>query len=529
MFGILMGSGRSERTAERRASIENPTVSLDDPEAWNQLYGEGVQSDAGVLVSHRGSLKLDPVWQAVTMISGDVAKLPLDVYIREEDDGREVDKYHPAWYLCRRVANPYVSAFVLWRRLMFHALLWGNGYLWIDRNLRGDPIGLYNLLPDRTGPEIRKGELLYATETMRSDGTPWLRALKAKDVFHLQGPGYELWEGEDPVALARNSFGLGIAAQKFTSRFFKNGVRTAGILEIPLGTTPKSADNLAEGFRKHHEGEENWFKTVILRDGSKFHQTSIPPNDAQMVETEEMQARNVARRFNMSPSRLGIKDSHGYSSKVEDNQQYLDTTLSPWLTGITSEGFMKLLSKKQQAADTHYLEHNTGALLTMNTLQRYQVYAIGLRNKVLLPNEARLMENLNPKPGGNTFLEAYGPGKQGAPGDNQTNQHTGDNAGGTGEKTASDSAGSKAARMRLIFCLTERARHKSKRSKAYLEWLDGGLKSFVDEGARAGVSPAEIAIFGQTLNGLADRAKSDEELARLVDEAATAFEVTLCS
>lgn len=524
MFGMLLGR-------ESRASLNDPRCTLDDLANNPDLFGGGATSDAGILVTKKAALGLDAVWQATTMVPCDIAKLPLDLFIRGDAGERELDKDQPAWYLIAREWNEFVTAFVGWRRLIFHAMLWGNGYAWIDRNGRGDPIGLYNLLPDRTGPEIINGRLYYATETTKSDGSPWLPAYEARNVIHLQGPGYELWEGADPCVHAKNSFGLGLANQKFTSKFFKHGVRTGGILELPVGMTPNAAKGLQEGFQKEHNSEDGWFKTVILRDGAKFHQTSIPPNEAQNVETMESAARNAARRFNMAPSLLGVVDSHGYGSKQDDTQAYLDRTLSPWMRGITSECFSKLLSQRQKMADSHYFEFNVGALLTMNMLQRYQVYAIGLRNKILKPNEARGMENLNPAEGGDEFLEAYGPGKKGAQDDNATNQHTGDNPAGTDAKGKTKDAKpkpikaeSKAARMRFLFKLTERARHKSRSAKTYCEWIDGGLRSFMDDGDSAGFDVSKVAEFRDVLNGIARIAKNDAELAEMVARAAEDFE-----
>ena len=514
MFGLLM---------ERRASLNDPRFNLNDPSAWEQLFGDSRDSESGVQVSHRKVMGLDPCWQAVTMISNDVAKLPLDIFRRGENGEREVDDYHPAWRLICREANPLVTAFDFWRRLLFHACVWGNGYAWIDRNGRGDPIGLYNLLPDRTGPEVVNGQLVYVTETCYHNGDPWLRPLLPENVIHLQGPGYDLWQGEDPAHTARDSFGLALATQKFTSKFYRHGVRTGGILEVPQGTSVKSAENLERDFTKHHTTEDGWFKTVVLRDGAKFHQTSIPPNEAQMNETVEASARNAARRWNMAPSLLGVIDSHGYGSKQDDTQAYLDRTLSPWMKGITSQCYSKLLSAKQKWADSHYFEHNSGALLTMNMLQRYQVYALGLRNKILVPNEARAMENMNPMEGGDKPLEAYGAGKQGAPGDNQTNQHTGEKPAGE-PTTPSDAAGSKAARMRFIFKLTERARHKSHRTAAFWEWISRGLGSFTVEASKAGVSAADVAAFEARLMDLTGQVKTDEQLLRAVDMAAEEFE-----
>lgn len=522
MFGLLV--------KESRASLNDPRYTLDDLVAYPELFGGGT-SDAGIIVTKKAALGLDPVWQATTMVPSDIAKLPLDLFARGDNGARDVDQYHPAWYLVAREANEFVNSFVFWRRLIFHAMLWGNGYAWIDRNGRGDPIGLYNLLPDRTGPEVIGGRLYYATETSRADGTPYLPTYEARDILHLQGPGFELWEGADPTSQAKNSFGLGLANQKFTSKFFKHGVRAGGVLEIPVGTTPKAAGNLEEGFKKHHTTEDGWFKTVILRDGAKFHQTSIPPNEAQNVETMEAAARNAARRFNMAPSLLGVIDSHGYGSKQDDTQAYLDRTLSPWMRGITLECFAKLLSQRQKYADSHYFEFNVGALLTMNMLQRYQVYAIGLRNKVLVPNEARGMENLNPMPGGDKFLEAYGAGKQGTAGDNQTNQHTGDNPAGSDpakeDKKPKPVTESKASRMRFVFKLTERARHKSRSGKSYCEWLDGGLASFLDDAGQVGIDRSRVTAFRDALQGAADIAKSDQELLQTVEALAEAFETQM--
>lgn len=523
MFGLLT------RSFETRASLDNPVYTIDDLANNPELFGGGGEADSGIRVTHEKGLTLDPVWQAIQMISGDIAKLPLDLFARGEDGGRDVDSYHPAWYLVAREANEFLSSMTFWERILFHALLWGNGYAWIERNGRGDPIGLYNLLPDRTGPVVVDGQLYYETETEHRDGTPWLPKIRAENVYNLQGPGYETWQGVDPCELARNSWGLSLANQKFTSRFYKHGVRTSGILQLPTGMTPKAAEELEKKFHAHHNSDEGWFKTVVLRDGAQFHQTSVKPNEAQNTEQMEQGARNAARRFNISPSLLGVADAAGYGTKEQDTQSYLDRTLSPWMRRIITQAYCKLLSKRQKLADSHYFEHNTGALLTMNMLTRYQVYALGLRNKILVPNEARAMENMNPMPGGEKPLEAYGKGAAGTAGDNQTNQHTGDNpAGGDPSATVKDQGKtappSKSTRMRFLYKLTERARNKSHRSKAYCEWLEGGLTTFIQDAQRVGMAAEKVIQFRDALNAIADLAKSDEQLETLVDQAATEFE-----
>lgn len=420
-------------------SLENPRLSLRDPSTWDEAIG-GYTSDTGIKITPEKMLGIAAVWQSVSMISGDVARLPLVIYRRDEsdEDGRQSAKDHPAYRLLRKRPNREQSAFRMWRTALVHNLIWNNAYIYIDRDLRGRPRELINLLPDRTSAERINGNLYFVTETTKPDGSPWLRPLPASDVVHLQGLSIDGIEGADLVKLARHTWGLTIATKKFGAKYFKNGVRAGGVLELPREMKPTTQDKVEEGFRKTHQGDENWFKTVILRDGAKFHTTSHNAKDAQMNEANQEQVREVARYFNLAPSRLGLSDSVSYNSKAEDNQAYLDTTLSPYLADITGECDLKLLTEAEQ--DQYYCEHNTGALLRMNQMQRYQIYAIAVRNRLLLPNECRRKENEPPLPGGDEFPGPAAPAPQPGSSDGGADKNGNEPPRGPGKPPGEDEA-----------------------------------------------------------------------------------------
>lgn len=392
----------------RSTPLDNPRLSLTDPSTWDEVLGGSRKTDAGVIVNPDAALGLAAVWQATSMISGDVAKLPLDLFRRNDESDREIMRSHPAYKPVRRQANSEVSAHRFWRTAMVHALIWGESFAFIDRAVNGKPLQLLNLLPDRTTPIRRRGRLAYITETQRPDGTPWLRTLDPSDVLHFRGISIDGVRGCRLIDHARNVFGHAIAVRKFGSKFFRNGLRAGGILEIPASMKPKTGDKVEEGFRKGYTGEDNWFRTVILRDGAKFNSLTVPPNEGQMLETSQEDVREICRYFNLSPSRMGLSDSVSYNSKSEDNQNYLDSTLSPWLQEIVDECWMKLLTDAEREAGELYFEHNTASLLRMNTMQRYQVYAIAVRNRLKTPNECRALENDPPLPGGDEFPPSGG-------------------------------------------------------------------------------------------------------------------------
>ena len=84
------------------ARIENPDIPISSPEVWQSIFGGG-ESAAGVEVNASTAMGYSPLWRAVNLVAGDVSRLPLNVYRRMANDGREVDRAHPSQRLLRSV------------------------------------------------------------------------------------------------------------------------------------------------------------------------------------------------------------------------------------------------------------------------------------------------------------------------------------------------------------------------------------------------------------------------------------------
>lgn len=453
---------------QTRASMENPRFNLNDPQALD-LLRDGPPAASGIPVSHDRAMHAAAVWQCVQQISGDIAKLPLNVKSTSGDG--EIDLKHPAQRLVRYRWNEDTPAFHGWRTLVAHALIWGNGYAFIDRNGRGDPIGLYTLLPDRTRPERVGGQLWYVTETSDGKVTP----IHRDDVIHLRGLTLDGLSGMDLVKYARDAIGTALETEGFQAKFFKNGIRHGGILMLPREMADQVKDKVETGFRRAYSGGDNAFKTIILRDGAKFEAAQSTFRDAQMVELDEQLVRKIARFFNVAPSRVGLSDSVSYNSKAEDNQSYLDTTLSPWMLALCAELWCKLLSLAQQQALSHELAHDVAQLLRLDRLKRYQIYAIGKRSRILTTNDCRADDGLPPIEGGDELdpvptKPAGGADKGGA----TPPRGAADPSGGEAPAAGQD-AGRGLAWRRIVFDLASQARHKASSLDAFGKWLAGGL------------------------------------------------------
>jgi hypothetical protein len=214
----------------------------------------------------------------------------------------------------------------------------------------------------------------------------------------VNGIGYSL------VNAARNAWGLALAERGYTSKFFANGAQAAGILEVPASWQESAVKNLEEGFRKKTTGKDNWFKTVILRDGAKFHSVTIDPERAQTPQLREAQVRETARFFNIPPSKLGATDSTSYNSQEQARLDYKQGCLNHWFGAIRGEAEMKLLSRADRR--THYMEHNTSKLVETDAKSMAEILQIERNAEVISANEWRRKINLPRRkdPGGDEYL-----------------------------------------------------------------------------------------------------------------------------
>jgi len=364
-------------------------------------YGVGM-THAGMRVGVDEFLSYSPVWQAVRMIAGDVAKTQRNMYRRMPELGATASEMvsTPAGKLVSRSPNSTQSAFRFWNDTVFSLLMWHNAYAWIERNpTNGQPVGLYPLRPDRTKWSDEDG--VYVSEIGFGNDTEVV-AFQRENVLHFRG--FSTPSGEPSfLRNARESIAASLAAQKHLSKFLSQDCIAGGLLEVPASFSKKAKDNLQQGFQKKHKNDP--FQTVILRDGAKFHQIQIDAEKSQLTETRIWQAREVAMWFNMPASKLSIPDSGGYGSRTEDNQNYFHQTIDPLETEIEGELNLKLLTSSQKRQDSHFFSHDDFVKLDRKT--KADIYKIEYEGSASSPDEYRAWIGKNPRPDGrgNMFVE----------------------------------------------------------------------------------------------------------------------------
>ncbi|KKL17205.1 hypothetical protein LCGC14_2487890, partial [marine sediment metagenome] len=138
-------------------------------------------------------------------------------------------------------------------------------------------------------------------------------------------------------------------------------------------------------------------------DGMKFVPMAFNHKDAQWLEGRQFSREEVAAWFNLPPHFLGAMENATFSNIEHQSLDYLNRSLMRWLVKWQEECGEKLLTETAKAADSHFFEFNTAALLRGDLKARYEAHAIALTHGFKNPNEVRAIENDNSYPGGNVF------------------------------------------------------------------------------------------------------------------------------
>ena len=393
-MGLLTGIFRSRDKPQNRTAGSSYT-----------FYMGGTTS--GKSVTERSAMQMTAVYSCVRILAEAVAGLPLHLYRYTESGGKEKAIDHPLYRLLHDQPNPEMSSFVFRETLMTHLLLWGNAYAQMIRNGKNEVVALYPLMPNKMSVDRDgNGQLYYSyyrgtDEAIRDKEHTVI--LKAADVLHIPGLGFDGLVGYSPIAMAKNAIGMAIACEEFGARFFANGAAPSGVLEHP-GTIRDPA-RLRETWQSQFGGASNSGKVAILEEGMKYTPISISPEQAQFLETRKFQINEIARIFRIPPHMVGDLEKSSFSNIEQQSMEFVKYTLDPWVIRWEQSLQRALLNHTEK--EEYFFKFNLEGLLRGDYQSRMNGYAIGRQNGWMSANDIRELENLDRIPaeeGGDLYL-----------------------------------------------------------------------------------------------------------------------------
>ena len=376
-----------------KRSLENPAVPLNSA-GIESILGTGNLADSGVNVSPEKSLGYPAVWRGVNIRSSTLGRLPLNV-LKREATGKQRDDDHPAFRLLRDSPNRDQSAKEFIQLLEAHSILLGGGFAFIERNSFGQPTALIPLDPTQVLPYRENGRLGYS---IMQNGKMVVEL--PENILHIHGLSWDGINGLGICDILRDSLGLGLAAQKYQSIFFKNGAAPMTVIELPNALRNKEA---IERFRamwgRRHQGIENAHQPALLENGAQLKTFSVSPSDAQMLATRDFEIRQISNILGLPSHLLGDNSKSSFAS-LEVMQRILLFDLMDPMTNWETEVSRKLLSEQEREERTHVIEFDKESIERPDLTTFTNALTVQVNNGLLTLDEARNKMNMPPLPDG---------------------------------------------------------------------------------------------------------------------------------
>lgn len=357
-----------------RSSLENPSTPL------SAVFAEA-KSTAGITVTEEKALSVGAVFSCVQVIGQTFGLMDIEVYRKRGSKYKEFDAKHRINNLLRD-PSPYFNRFQWMQAVVAHILLWGNSYCKIVRNRFGEPVEIRLLQPYEVEPKITtSGRLVYdyTRENIKERIAP-------ENILHFKNLTTDGILGLSTVHIQREALANSIAKQQHEGAFYANGAKASGVLMTPGNLGPAERNNLQTSFEKAHSGAKNRFKTIVLEEGVKYQQLTIPQNDAQFLESKNYDRSEIAGWFRVPPYKIGYMDNANYSNVEAQERSFARDAIVPHATNIQQELDRKLFGIDERQYLTQF---NIDDITKGDMKTRYEAHNTGIQAGFLTPKEVR--------------------------------------------------------------------------------------------------------------------------------------------
>jgi HK97 family phage portal protein len=324
-----------------------PTVNVSGetvPSGWSFDNASWVTSfqkmpAAGVPVDYDNAITCATVYACSDAIAGTLASMPAIVYESAKDDSHHPAKNSRFWSLLHDQPNRDMDSMQFFELVTTRALNRGNGYAWIERNSRDEPIALWPIHNSRVIPwwSLQDSRLEYHVYLdKRAPDSPWgwgYYVVPQRDMFNLVG--FNSLNGiiaPGVIPCAREDISLDKAAQRYGASWFGNGARPSGVVKYP-GAPMKNKQDM-ENFRRDvngiHGGMENWNKVGVLWNGAEYQEIGVAPEQAQFLATRTLTAKVICRYYKCPPAVVQIFDDYKFATVDAMLSHFVKLCLRNW-------------------------------------------------------------------------------------------------------------------------------------------------------------------------------------------------------
>lgn len=374
-----------ETNGQLGAWLESSDVTIADPPAGLFDYDPNALEPTGV-ESH-------PLREVVDFIATHIASLPLKVYKRLPDGGRERVRTGPlADLLANPSGNPAISPYAFWLSLITDGLL-ADRYLAVQVEGYDGAPHLKRIPPRRWSvasddfDEITGVKVQIAGQASKYD-------IHQDPILLGVGYSYAGAKGSPKRARLKDVLKEYEASVEYRRNVNKRGIQAPLVIERDRPwPDEQSAQRFRQSMRAFVHGGASTGGGMLLEDGMKANQlASFKPIDVADLDARDKVKIDVANAYGIPPELLGIREGNFSNLTAFKNMLY-GTYLDPYIVAFEQSLNWCLRDRIYTYDKGVYIEFDREGQLRGDPIAQYQALSTATGRPFLTTNEARELLN----------------------------------------------------------------------------------------------------------------------------------------
>ncbi len=346
--------------------------------------------------SPEAACSVSAVYRATTLRADVMSVMPVQYQRKDFEKGNFVTDMRGLGkrinYLLQEEPNPIMTASDMWKLIEINRIMYGNGFVYIERDEFGFPLHLW--LVKECGYNINTAT--YASIVYLTDhGYVTLTDVPASEVLHFPNTfRYPSGWGLPTLRYAYETLTLNktLKAQALDTAakggrvkgFISEQAPAAGYSPISQGLfDPKESNAYAKEINNRVYTQD----IVSLRGMDKFTPTSMTSQDMQMAEQLGLTYDDVARFWGVPRPLLMLDTNSHYNDYQNATMEFHTRTILPQKTANEKEIARKLIGFKDYG--TRRIHICEDPLMVMDPERRAKVAQLKMQSGLCTVNEAR--------------------------------------------------------------------------------------------------------------------------------------------
>ena len=169
-----------------------------------------------------------------------------------------------------------------------------------------------------------------------------------REILHIKLTALDGLHGLSPIQQVNSLFYNADSTDKLAGKVYQNGIMTSGVLSTDAKLDKDTHKAIRDAFYKTYTGSENAGKPMILDNGLKYQQFKISLVDTQFIDNRKYDRDEICGVFRIPPHMVANLDHATFSNIEQQNIQFVNYSLVPYLRRIEQRLNKQLIPSDKQ-------------------------------------------------------------------------------------------------------------------------------------------------------------------------------------